>query len=68
MSSLDDQTPNLDSELDPKTGWALRHLHLFPLEVNRASYEELLRVPGVGVRSGSSADIACQASRAPGAG
>lgn len=48
---LDDQTPNLDSELDPKTGWALRHLHLFPLEVNRASYEELLRVPGVGVRS-----------------
>lgn len=48
---LDEQSPQLDSELDPKTGWALRHLHLFPLEVNQASYEELLRVPGVGVRS-----------------
>lgn len=48
---LDTTSPNLDSELDPKTGWALRHLELFPLEVNRASYEELLRVPGIGVRS-----------------
>lgn len=48
---LDEAFPNLDSELDPKTGWALRHLELFPLEINRASYEELLRVPGVGVLS-----------------
>lgn len=48
---LDDASPNLDSDLDPKTGWALRHLELFPLEINRASYEELLRVPGIGVRS-----------------
>ena len=48
---LDEASPNLDSELDPKTGWALRHLELFPLEINRASYEELLRVPGIGVRS-----------------
>lgn len=48
---LDEARPNLDSELDPKTGWALRHLELFPLEINRASYEELLRVPGIGVRS-----------------
>ncbi len=48
---LDETTPNLDSELDPKTGWALRHLELFPVEVNRANYEELLRVPGIGVRS-----------------
>lgn len=48
---LDEASPNLDPELDPKTGWALRHLELFPLEINRASYEELLRVPGIGVRS-----------------
>ncbi|MDD2501067.1 MAG: putative DNA modification/repair radical SAM protein [Geobacter sp.] len=48
---LDEARPNLDSELDPKTGWALRHLELFPVEINRASYEELLRVPGVGVLS-----------------
>jgi len=48
---LDEGSPNLDSELDPKTGWALRHIELFPVEINRASYEELLRVPGVGVLS-----------------
>jgi putative DNA modification/repair radical SAM protein len=48
---LDEASPSLDSELDPKTGWALRHLELFPVEVNRASYEELLRIPGIGVRS-----------------
>jgi putative DNA modification/repair radical SAM protein len=48
---LDDGAPNLDSDLDPKTGWALRHRELFPVEVNRAEYEVLLRVPGIGVRS-----------------
>lgn len=48
---LDEVSPNLDSELDPKTGWALRHLELFPVEINQAAYEELLRVPGIGVRS-----------------
>lgn len=48
---LDEARPNLDSELDPKTGWALRHIELFPVEINRASYEELLRVPGIGVLS-----------------
>jgi len=42
---------NLDAELDPKVMWALHHLDLFPLDVNRADYEFLLRVPGVGVRS-----------------
>jgi predicted DNA-binding helix-hairpin-helix protein len=36
---------------DPKSDWALRHLELFPVEVNRAEYEVLLRVPGIGVRS-----------------
>ena len=37
--------------LDPKADWALRHLEQFPVEVNCASYEELLRVPGIGVKS-----------------
>jgi putative DNA modification/repair radical SAM protein len=42
--------PNLDEELDPKTFWALNNLHLFPIEINRASKEELIRIPGIGVR------------------
>ena len=41
---------NLSLELDPKCGWALKNLHLFPVEVNRAPLEILLRVPGIGVR------------------
>lgn len=48
---LDEGTPDLDPELDPKSWWAIRHRHLFPVEVNRAEYEVLLRVPGIGVRS-----------------
>jgi len=48
---LDDNHPNLDMQLDPKCDWALRNLHSFPVEVNRADYESLLRVPGIGVRS-----------------
>jgi putative DNA modification/repair radical SAM protein len=48
---LSAEQPDLDPQLDPKAGWALRNLHLFPVEVNRADYEILLRVPGIGVRS-----------------
>jgi putative DNA modification/repair radical SAM protein len=48
---LDEAHPNLDMRFDPKTGWALRHLEHFPVEVNRADYQVLLRVPGIGVRS-----------------
>ncbi len=48
---LSAEQPDLDPLLDPKAGWALRNLHLFPVEVNRADYETLLRVPGIGVRS-----------------
>lgn len=42
---------NLSLHLDPKCSWALRHLECFPVEVNRAGYETLLRVPGIGYRS-----------------
>ena len=42
---------DLRLDIDPKAAWALRNFGLFPLEVNRASYEELLRVPGLGVRT-----------------
>ncbi len=42
---------NLSMELDPKCAWALRNMHLFPVEVNRAPLEVLLRVPGIGSRS-----------------
>ncbi|MCL2294414.1 MAG: putative DNA modification/repair radical SAM protein [Spirochaetes bacterium] len=48
---LDPVSPFLDKDLDPKTVWALRHLDFFPVEVNKASYEELLRVPGIGAVS-----------------
>jgi putative DNA modification/repair radical SAM protein len=43
--------PLLDAEIDPKLAWALRNLHLFPLDVNRADYKMLMRVPGIGVGS-----------------
>ncbi len=45
------QDANLQLDVDPKAAWALRHPDLFPVEVNRASYEELLRVPGLGVKT-----------------
>ena len=48
---LDIRQPDLDLELDPKCAWALRHLDIFPVEINRADYETLLRVPGIGVQS-----------------
>ena len=48
---LDEDNPNLDPRFDPKCTWALRHLEFFPVEVNRADYEALLRVPGIGVKS-----------------
>ena len=48
---LDEKNPNFNVLLDPKCDWALKHLEQFPVEVNRAAYETLLRVPGVGVKS-----------------
>jgi predicted DNA-binding helix-hairpin-helix protein len=49
---LDDANPFLDTNLDPKTAWALRHFDFFPVEINRADYETLLRVPGIGAKTG----------------
>jgi putative DNA modification/repair radical SAM protein len=48
---LENEAPLLDSELDPKCAWALRHLDKFPVEVNTADYELLLRIPGIGMKS-----------------
>ena len=48
---LTEEEPNFNPLFDPKCNWALRHLEYFPVEVNRASYEMLLRVPGLGYRS-----------------
>lgn len=48
---LDEKTPFLDLELDPKISWALRNIEKFPIEINKASLEELLRIPGVGTIS-----------------
>lgn len=48
---LDDRQSSLDPLLDPKCHWALRHLDSFPVEINRADKELLLRVPGIGPRS-----------------
>ncbi len=48
---VDEQHPDLDLEIDPKLSWALRHPEFFPVDVNTADYETLLRVPGLGVKS-----------------
>ncbi|MCI9129437.1 MAG: putative DNA modification/repair radical SAM protein [Eggerthellaceae bacterium] len=47
---IDEANPNLATDVDPKANWALNHLDLFPVEVNTASRDMLLRVPGIGVR------------------
>jgi len=55
--------PNLDADLDPKCAWALRNLERFPVDVNKAEYLELLRVPGIGPRSATRIVKARQRSR-----
>ena len=47
---LDESMPNFDPDYDPKIIWAVRHPEQFPVEINTASYQQLLRVPGLGVR------------------
>ncbi|WP_167605009.1 putative DNA modification/repair radical SAM protein [Maribellus sediminis] len=48
---LNEDQPFLDLDVDPKLGYALRNMHLFPVDINRADYEMILRVPGIGVQS-----------------
>jgi putative DNA modification/repair radical SAM protein len=48
---LDENHCSLDTEVDPKLAYALRNPQLFPVDINKASYEMILRVPGIGVRS-----------------
>ena len=48
---VNERQPFLDLEIDPKLAWALRNSHLFPIDINQAPREMLLRIPGVGVRS-----------------
>ena len=48
---VDEQHANLDLEIDPKLSWALRHPEFFPVNINTAEYEQLLRVPGLGTKS-----------------
>ena len=48
---LSEDKPNFNILLDPKADWALRHLEQFPVEINRADYQTILRVPGIGVKS-----------------
>ena len=48
---VDDQHAHLDLEVDPKLAWALRHPEFFPVDINSAPYEHILRVPGIGVKS-----------------
>ena len=48
---LNEDNPNFNILVDPKTDWALRHLNEFPKEVNKCSYYDLLKIPGIGVKS-----------------
>ena len=48
---LSEQEPNFNILFDPKCNWALKHLEWFPVEINRADYRTLLRVPGIGYKS-----------------
>lgn len=48
---VDDTYPDLDLEIDPKLSWALRHPEQFPVDINKADYEMILRIPGIGVKS-----------------
>jgi putative DNA modification/repair radical SAM protein len=48
---LNEQHPNLDMDIDPKLTWALRNPHLFPVDINSADFKEIIRVPGIGIKS-----------------
>ena len=47
---LSEENPNLNINFDPKTNWAINNINLFPVEINKAPYETLIRIPGIGIR------------------
>lgn len=51
LEELFEKSKNLDPNLDPKTNWALNHPDFFPIDINKATYDELIRVPGIGIKS-----------------
>ncbi|MDE7401039.1 MAG: putative DNA modification/repair radical SAM protein [Clostridia bacterium] len=51
VNEICDEDENLSPDYDPKCAWALRNMHLFPIEINTAPLETLLRVPGIGAKS-----------------
>ncbi|MDT0645374.1 putative DNA modification/repair radical SAM protein [Zunongwangia sp. F260] len=48
---LNEEHKNLDTDIDPKLSWALRNMHLFPVDINKAEKQLLARVPGIGLKS-----------------
>ena len=57
---LSPERPDFNIFLDPKCDWAIRHLEYFPVEINRADYDTLLRVPGIGYRTKLEEDYICR--------
>ncbi len=57
---LSPSAPQLDMEIDPKLSWALKNMHVFPVDINMADYQLLIKVPGLGLES---ARKICQARR-----
>ena len=60
---VDKQSPLLDMDIDPKLSWALRNLHLFPLDINAVDKQLLIRVPGIGIQSANKICAARKFSR-----
>jgi predicted DNA-binding helix-hairpin-helix protein len=60
---LTEDQPFLDLGIDPKLGFALRNMHYFPVDINKADYEMILRVPGIGVQSAQKIVLARQHRR-----
>ncbi|SHH51575.1 putative DNA modification/repair radical SAM protein [Thermosipho atlanticus] len=51
IEELFEKSERLDLKIDPKTKWAINHPEFFPIEINSASYDELIRVPGIGIKT-----------------
>ena len=60
---VDKQNPLLDIDIDPKLGWALRNMDMFPMDVNTIDYQLLVRVPGIGIQSANKITVARKFSR-----